>query len=170
MNPADISLRLARRIDAPTLAAMSRDLVETGLGWQYRTERVSQLLRDPETVTVVAGDRGRTVGFAIMRLGDERAHLVLLAVRPSHQQRRIGTRMTEWLVETAATAGMASVHVELRAGNRAAYRLYRATGFTETLRLEGYYRGRETAIRMMRLLRRPGIAPQTWSPPTIDER
>jgi ribosomal-protein-alanine N-acetyltransferase len=170
MNPADITLRLARRTDAPTLAGMSRDLIETGLGWHYRTERMTQLLRDPETVTVIAGDRGRTIGFAMMRLGDERAHLVLLAVRPSHRRHRIGRRMTEWLVETAATAGMASVHVELRAGNQAAYRLYRSTGFTETLRLDGYYRGRETAIRMMRLLRRPGIAPQAWSPPTIDER
>ena len=170
MNPADIQLRLARRSDAPTLAGMSRDLIETGLGWHYRTDRMSQLLGDAETVTVVAGDRGRTVGFAMMRLGEERAHLVLLAVRPSHRQRRIGRRLTEWLVETAVTAGMASVHVELRAGNRAAFRLYRATGFTETLRLEGYYRGRETAIRMMRLLRRPGIAPPTWTPPTIDER
>jgi ribosomal-protein-alanine N-acetyltransferase len=170
MNSRETSLRLACRIDAPTLAAMSRDLIETGLGWHYRTERVSRLLRDPETVTVVACDGARTVGFAIMRVGDERAHLVLLAVRPSHQQRGTGTRMTEWLVRTAAAAGMASVHVELRAENRAAYRLYRATGFTETLRLQGYYRGRETAIRMMRLLRQPGIAPQAWRPPTIDER
>lgn len=170
MNSADIVLRLARRSDAPTLAGMSRDLIEAGLGWQYRTGRVTELLRDPETVSVVACDRGRTVGFAIMRLGDERAHVVLLAVRPSHQRRRIGTRLAEWLIATAATAGMASVHVELRAGNRPAYRLYRATGFSETLRLEGYYRGRETAIRMLRLLRQPGIAPQTWSPPTIDER
>jgi ribosomal protein S18 acetylase RimI-like enzyme len=41
----------------------------------------------------------------------------------------------------------------LRVGNKAAYALYRALGFTETLRLQRYYRGRETAIRMMRMLR-----------------
>jgi ribosomal protein S18 acetylase RimI-like enzyme len=75
--------------------------------------------------------------------------------------------MTLWLVATAAAAGMGSIHVELRAGNRAAYRLYRAAEFAETLRLEGYYSGRETAVRMMRLLRVPGMALPTWTPPPV---
>ena len=72
MKLADITLRLARRADVPTLAAMSRDLIETGLGWHYRPERVAKFLDDPETATVVACDRERTVGFAIMQLFDER--------------------------------------------------------------------------------------------------
>ena len=170
MKLSDITLRFARSADAPTLAAMSRDLIEHGLGWHYRTERVTTLLHDPETVTVVADDGPRTVGFAIMAVGDARAPLVLLAVRSSHQRRGIGARMTRWLVATAATAGMASVDVELRAGNRAAYALYRVLEFTETQRVDGYYCGRETAIRMMRLLRPMGLAPQTWSPPPSDKR
>lgn len=165
MKLADIALRLARRSDAPTLSAMSRDLIETGLGWHYRPERVMRLIGEPETVTVVACDRGHTIGFAIMRVDDERAHIVLLAVRASHQRRGIGRRLTDWLVATAATAGVASVHVEFRAGNAAACALYRATGFGETLRVHGYYGGRETAIRMMRLLRTPGAPVPAWSPP-----
>ena len=168
MKLADVAFRLARRADAPTLSAMSRDLIETGLGWHYRQERVAKLLVHPETVTVVACDTERIVGFAIMGLDEERAHIVLLAVQPSHQQRGIGRRMTEWIVGTAATAGVSSVHVELRAANRPAYALYRATGFTQTLRLEGYYSGLESAIRMMRLLRPPGIVPPAWSPPVRD--
>ena len=155
MNLADVALRLARRADAPMLAAMSRDLIETGLGWHYRPERVGRLLDDPETVTLVACASERTAGFAIMTLGDERAHLVLLAVDAQHQRCGIGRRMTEWLVATAVTAGMAAIDVELRASNAAAHALYRATGFAETRRLPGYYRARETAIRMTRTLRRP---------------
>jgi ribosomal-protein-alanine N-acetyltransferase len=165
MKLADIVLRLARRADAPALAAMSRDLVETGLGWNYRPERIARLLCDPETVTVVACDGERVVGFAIMRVDLERAHVVLLAVRPSHQRRGIGGRIVDWLLVTAVTAGVASVHVELRIANKAAYALYRTGGFTETLRVRGYYGGRETAIRMMRLLRMPGAVPPAWSPP-----
>ena len=164
MRLADITLRLARHGDEPTLAAMSRDLIETGLGWHYRPERIATLRADPETVTLVACDGGRIVGFAILRLGDERAHLVLVAVRPGHQQRGIGRRMAAWLVETAATAGVATLHVELREGNGGAYAFYRAMEFAETLRLPRYYRGRETAIRMMRLLRRPGVGPQDGAP------
>jgi ribosomal-protein-alanine N-acetyltransferase len=164
MRLEDITLRLAHRGDLPTLAAMSRDLIETGLGWHYRPERIATLRDDPETVTLVACDGGCIVGFAILRLGDERAHLVLIAVRPSHQQRGVGRRMANWLVETAATAGVATVHVELREKNGAAYAFYRAMEFAETLRLPRYYRGRETAIRMMRLLRRPGAGTREGAP------
>jgi hypothetical protein len=38
-------------------------------------------------------------------------------------------------------------------------------GFSETLRLPGYYLGRETAIRMMRMLRAPNMAVPIWRPP-----
>jgi ribosomal-protein-alanine N-acetyltransferase len=170
MEPYPISLRPGRRTDAPALAVMSRDLVETGLGWHYRTERIRALLNEPDTATVIACADGRTTGFAIMTLGDERAHIILLAVRPSHQRRGVGRRMIAWLVETAATAGIACMHVELRARNDPAYALYRAMAFAETLRVGGYYGGRETAIRMLRLLRTPGVVPQLQWPPTCDKR
>jgi [ribosomal protein S18]-alanine N-acetyltransferase len=170
MNLAGTTLRLARRSDAPTLAAMSRDLIETGLGWHYRTERIGQLLENADTVSLVASENACTAGFAIMTLGEERAHLVLLAVRQDHQRRGIGRRMSHWLVETAVTAGIATLHVELRAQNKAAYMFYRALGFEQTVRVSGYYRGRETAIRMMRLLRVPGLLPLAWRPPTLDKQ
>jgi ribosomal-protein-alanine N-acetyltransferase len=80
---------------------------------------------------------------------------MLLAVRPDVRRRGIARRLVEWLVTSAATAGVATIHVELRAGNAGAYALYRTLGFEETLRVPGYYAGRETAIRMLRLLRAP---------------
>ena len=157
MNLADLTLRLARESDAPELAEMSRDLIEAGLGWHYRPRRILQLLADAETVTLVACTGGESAGFAIMTLGDERAHLVLLAVRPAHRRRRIALRMTAWLVKTAVTAGIAAIDVEVRSANVAALALYRGVGFVETQRLPGYYRGRETAIRMTRRLRPPAL-------------
>ena len=105
-----------------------------------------------------------------MSFGDERAHLVLLAVRPALRQRGVGRRVVEWLIESAKTAGLSSVHVEMRAQNAAAHAFYRALGFSETLRLAGYYRGRETAIRMLRVLRTGAATPVTWRPPTLDPR
>ena len=78
--------------------------------------------------------------------------------------------MLAWLLESATVAGISSLHVELRAGNTAARRLYRSVGFVETLRLPGYYRGRESALRMIRMLRAPGGATVSWQPPMIDKR
>jgi [ribosomal protein S18]-alanine N-acetyltransferase len=155
MSTGNIVLQFAARGEAETLAAMSRDLVEAGLGWRYRASSVRALIDDAETVTLVARCSEAIVGFGIMKIGDERAHLVLLAMRPVYQRRGIGRRIVEWLVQSAATAGVASIHVELRARNAAAFEFYRALGFEETLRLPGYYSGREAAIRMLRLLRAP---------------
>ena len=170
MNEKAITIRIADAGDARQIALMSRDLVETGLGWKYDPARILRALRSRDTLTVAACERGGIVGFAIMEFGDERAHLVLLAVRPLHRRLGIGRRMLEWLVESALTAGIASIHLELRAGNEAARGFYRAMGFSETMLVPGYYQGRESALRMLRVLRATGEPAYTWRPPRTGER
>jgi [ribosomal protein S18]-alanine N-acetyltransferase len=165
MAARDIVLDFARPSDAQALAVMSRDLVEAGLGWVYRTERFARLIAHDETVALVARLQDRPVGFAVMEFGEERAHLVVLAVLPRHQRIGIARRMITWLLKSAVTAGVTSVHVEMRADNEAAYALYRSLGFSETLRVPGYYRGKEAAIRMIRLLRVARLALPHWDPP-----
>jgi len=169
MDPRSIVLGFARRSDATTLALMARDLIEAGLGWEYRAERIARFIDDSESVALVARDAGDVIGFAVMRFGEERAHLALLAVSPTYQRRGIARRMLAWLLESVSVAGMSSIHVELRAGNTPARRLYRTAGFVETLRLPGYYRGRESALRMIRMLRTPGAVTASWLPPLIDK-
>jgi ribosomal-protein-alanine N-acetyltransferase len=166
----DLPIGFANSADAQSLAVMSRDLIEAGLGWEYRRERMQQLIADPDNVALVARDGARVAGFAITSFRGEHAHLVLLAVRPSHQRRGIGRSMVAWLTETALVAGIASMHVELRATNVAAYTLYRRAGFGETIRVPGYYRGREAAVRMLKLLRAPNLALPAWRPPTLDRQ
>jgi len=166
MAARNIVLDFARPTDAPALAVMSRDLIEAGLGWAYRSDRFARLISHDETVALVARANGRPVGFAVMEFGEERAHLVVLAVDPAHQRAGIARRMIEWLLKSAVTAGVTSVHVELRADNEPAFALYRSLGFSETLRVPGYYRGRETAIRMIRMLRVSRLALPYWQPPT----
>ena len=166
MAARNITLDFARPGDASALAVMSRDLIEAGLGWVYRTERFARLIAHDETVALVARANDQPVGFAIMEFGDERAHLVVLAVDPRHQRMGIARRLIEWLLKSAVTAGLTSVHVELRADNEPAFALYRSLGFSETLRVPGYYRGRETAIRMIRMLRIARLALPYWQPPS----
>jgi ribosomal-protein-alanine N-acetyltransferase len=156
MAALNVELGFASAGDAPDIARLARDLIEVGLGWGYRPQRIVELIRDAETVALVARTRAGTAGFAVMRFGDERAHLILLAVAPAHQRRGIARRLLDWLLESARVAGMTSVHVELRAMNAPAFALYRSLGFSETFRVPGYYRGRETAVRMIRVLRLPG--------------
>jgi [ribosomal protein S18]-alanine N-acetyltransferase len=180
MTPRAITIRPAEPRDAQAIAQMSRDFIESGLGWKYDAARVLRAMRDRETMAVVACEgtkssaaKGAVAGFAIMEFGDERAHLVLLAVRPSHRRLGIGQRLLDWLLESARVAGMASIHLELRAANDAARRFYRAMGFYETVLVPGYYRSgegrKEGALRMLRVLRSPGPVPYTWRPPKTED-
>jgi [ribosomal protein S18]-alanine N-acetyltransferase len=178
MTARAITVRIAEPRDAQAIAMMSRDFVESGLGWKYDAARVLRAIRDRETLAVVACESGKApgappTGFAIMEFGDERAHLVLLAVRPSHRRLGIGQRLLDWLLESARIAGIASIHLELRAVNDAARRFYRAMGFYETVLVPGYYRSgegrKEGALRMLRVLRAPGPVPYTWRPPRTED-
>jgi ribosomal protein S18 acetylase RimI-like enzyme len=61
--------------------------------------------------------------------------------------------MLEWLTQSALSAGISTLHLELREGNRGARAFYIRQGFRETARIPGYYSGVETAVRMLRDIR-----------------
>jgi ribosomal-protein-alanine N-acetyltransferase len=170
MSSASIQLRLAQAQDAHAMAQMSRDLIETGLGWTYDAAKITRLIGHSETQTLVACDRLGLAGFAVMQFGDERAHLVLLAVRPSSQRQGVGRRLLNWLLDSARIAGIAELSLELRTGNAGARAFYRAMGFSDAGLLPGYYRKREPALRMLRVLRSPVEAIDTWHAPTLRRR
>jgi ribosomal protein S18 acetylase RimI-like enzyme len=75
-------------------------------------------------------------------------------VAPGLQRRGIGRRMMTWLEESALTAGITTVALELRQNNEAARSFYRALGYSDVACIPGYYRGVETALRMERDIRR----------------
>ncbi len=150
----DLILRPARLAEAPGLAAMSRDLIETGLDWRYRPAQLAAMVRDPDTVVLVArGADSQARGFAAMAFSQETAHLTLLCVQPAHRCRGIATRLVEWLTESARVAGVASIHLELRADNAAALALYRRLAFAERQMVADYYGPGIAARRMARALR-----------------
>ena len=147
--------------DAPIIARMARDYIENGLRWTWRKRRVQQVLRAPDTVVRVAETAPGTeiAGFAIMRFGVERAHLSLLAVHPSYRRRRIAQSLLRWLEDSARSAGLREVRLEVRTGNTTALGFYRRLGYRAVSRLPDYYGGRESAFLMARELGIPGAGP-----------
>src|SRR5256712_14190924 len=143
MNAKNFALNPGRPADAARIAAMSRDLIESGLGWSWGPERVARSIANKDTFTLLACDRDRVVAFAMMYFGDEHAHLNLLAVRPSHQRLGGGRHMVEWLIESARVAGIPTNHLDERPAHYVPPSLYRPTGFAESAYLPGEYPGRE---------------------------
>lgn len=152
----NLALGLAAPADAAPIAAMSRVLIEAGLPWSWTPARVARNLNQADTLVLTARDRAALAGFAIMQFGEESAHLSLFAVRPDWQRQGVGARMLQWLTESALTAGIGSIDLELRERNAGARSFYLRQGFAETARIPGYYRGVETAVRMRRAI---GIMP-----------
>jgi ribosomal-protein-alanine N-acetyltransferase len=164
MIPRKVEMRLAGPADAGPISEMARDLIEAGLGWSWTRSRVARNIRHVESSAVVACSGVQVVGFALMYFGEDHAHLNLLAVRPAWQRKGVGRRLLNWLVDTARGAGVAAIHLEVRANNLGGRRFYRAMGFQEVTLLPRYYSGREAAVWMARALRtrvpsQPGMIP-----------
>jgi ribosomal-protein-alanine N-acetyltransferase len=157
-RPAAIRIGLAVANDAPRIATLSRDAIEHGLGWSWTPSRVARSLRDPATNVVIAREGARMLGFAIMKYGDEEAHLLLLAVAAAHRRRGVGSALLAWLEATVRIAGMTSVHLEARKRNAAARAFYRHQAYDEVGILSGYYGSQEDAVRMVKTFRRKAPA------------
>ena len=150
MTSYDVSMKLARPADAAAIAALSRDLIEYGLRWRWRPRRVAASIRAPEVNVLVARIHDNLAGFAIMRYGDDVAHLDLLAVAPSYRRTGVGRQLLEWLEKCAVVAGIFNVTLEVRAENEGAQAFYQRMGYLALVELPGYYQGVEAALRMGR--------------------
>ncbi len=153
MVSKNLTLKLATAADAGVIAVMARDLVEQGLVWSWTPQRVARHLGNRDTLTVLACDGPTIVGFAIMYMGDQHAHLNLLAVRPAYRAAGVGPRLLEWLKTTCLTAGVAVIYCEIRVSNELDREGYTQFGFEETGTVPRYYGGVEAAVCMALRLR-----------------
>ena len=118
--------------------------------------RVTASIRASDVNVLVASIHGNIAGFAIMRYGDDVAHLDLLAVAPPYRRSGVGRQLLEWLEKCAVVAGIFKVALEVRAENEGAQLFYKRMGYRALAHLPGYYQGVEAALRMGRdLSRRP---------------
>jgi ribosomal-protein-alanine N-acetyltransferase len=143
-----VRISLAKESDCAAIAEMSRRLIEFDLPWSWTESRVRYHLRNRECAVIVARHGKRICGFAIMQFYDAHAHLNLLAVHPGYRNQGIGSALVSWLEDSARTAGIFLVRLELRAGNDGGRAFYERLGYEQTGISPSYYDGREDALRM----------------------
>ncbi len=91
------------------------------------------------------------LGFAIVQLVMDEAHLLNLCVRPDMQGKGYGRRILEHIIDYANSRSAALLILEVRYSNQRARNLYEQFGFNEMTIRRGYYpaeQGREDAILM----------------------
>jgi [ribosomal protein S18]-alanine N-acetyltransferase len=94
---------------------------------------------------------GAIVGYAVMMLSLDEAHLLNLSVALHEQRSGLGWRLLEWMAEVARGYGARTMMLEVRPSNEPALRLYKTYGFECIGVRRGYYPaavGREDAVVM----------------------
>ena len=149
----DPPVTIAMRSDARAIAVMSRDLIEYGLEWRWRPERVARAIADPDTNVAVVRRDHEIIGFGIMEYLDEDAYLVLFAVRKAHQRQKVGSALLRWLEAVARAAGSQRIRVDARRDNVAARCFYNEHGYHERILKTRMYGGTVDGIRLEKWLR-----------------
>jgi ribosomal-protein-alanine N-acetyltransferase len=96
-------------------------------------------------------DGGKPIGYAIVLVVLDEAHLLNLGVAQSAQGTGLGARLLKHLLVCAKDYNLRQFFLEVRPSNLPALALYRRAGFTEIGRRKGYYAspaGREDALVM----------------------
>jgi [ribosomal protein S18]-alanine N-acetyltransferase len=98
---------------------------------------------------------GVIVGYGLLSIAADEAHVLNVCAAPEEQGRGHGRRLLRALLQLARGRGAQRVFLEVRPSNPAAIALYHAEGFNEIGRRPRYYparAGREDAIVMAKEL------------------
>ena len=78
---------------------------------------------------VAEGPSGAILGYAVCWNVAGESHLLNIAVHPESRGRGVGRALVRECILRGARAGSGRIHLEVRAGNEEAQRLYRSCGF-----------------------------------------
>ncbi len=96
-------------------------------------------------------DGTRIIGYSLMMLVLDEAHLLNLSVAKAYQKRGLGRLLLEHMIAIARKHNAANMFLEVRPSNISAIALYENIGFNEMAIRRGYYpahNGREDAVLM----------------------
>ncbi len=112
---------------------------------------LSQLADANPDTFLVALDRGRIVGYAVVDDWTDHQHLVSIAVHPDSRRKGIGQALLDNLTERLHDGPL---RLELRKSNRSALGLYLKNEFHQIGFAHSYYTDGEDAIQMEKAIRK----------------
>ena len=96
-------------------------------------------------------DGAKIIGYALMMMVLDEAHLLNLSVAKTYQKQGLGRLLLEHMIAIAKKHAAANMFLEVRPSNISAIALYENIGFNEMAIRRGYYpahNGREDAVLM----------------------
>jgi len=109
----------------------------------FTREQIGYLLRAPTGVSLIAETGHEIVGFIIGLIqgyGNAKVgHIFTVDVSTKHRRRGVASRLLNDLERIFMEKGVQTSHLEVRADNLAAQKLYRKHGYTDAEVLKNYY-------------------------------
>jgi len=151
----DFEIVPLRAANAEALAALHRQVMNEPDGWSDAGLR--RLLTARAARGFQAETGGAIAGYVLAFAAADEAEILALCVAQDHRRKGLAQALLRDLARELAAGQIIRLHLEVRASNFPARRLYARTGFIETGRRKGYYSGAvgepaEDAITMMREL------------------
>lgn len=143
-----VTVRTAQPEDLPVLAALETAGFPPNRAWSAPLLRLE--LEAPGALMLLAEGPDGIVGYAAFRTVADESELLRLAVHPDARRRGIGRALVRAGLAASAVRGARRCFLEVRLHNRAAINLYRALGFRDAGRRQGYYRDGDDALVMSR--------------------
>lgn len=119
--------------------------------WPWSVGNFRDCLRSGYSMWVLEADR-RIIGYAVLSVQADEAHLLNICIDPAWQSRGLGRRLLRDVRQAAQAQGAQRIFLEVRPSNRHAVKLYQDEGFNEIGRRPRYYpaanNGREDGLVM----------------------
>lgn len=135
----------ARRIepggmgDLEAVEALSRRAFDPGFREAWTARQLGQILGAPGGVLLLARIDAALAGFALLRVVEDSAELLLCATEPGFRRQGIARELVAAARTEARRLGAGFMFLEVRESNIAGRRLYQALGFEAVGIRPGYY-------------------------------
>lgn len=109
----------------------------------FSRQQIANLLGDYNSISLVAIEGGRVVGFIIGAIYAEKkalgGHVLTIDVLPQYQRKGVGLRLMQAIERIFVEKDVKTFHLEVREDNLKALGLYEKLGYEKTGRLKNYY-------------------------------
>ena len=110
-------------------------------------------LANPNARCWVADASGQIAGALVFQLVLDEAELATIAIHPAFRRRGIARKLLQTAIEAAHVEGTRIYHLEVRASNKPAQKLYESFGFEVVGRRPKYYKDiGEDAVLMTKIV------------------
>ncbi len=109
----------------------------------FTKQQIAYLLNDYNSISLVAKENEKIIGFIIGRIHVERksfiGHILTIDVSPTHRRKGIAVKLLQEIERIFKEKSVKVCHLEVREDNIAALSLYQKSGYKKIGRLRNYY-------------------------------